>query len=430
MSNVLGDICTSLDKLGAAVNALTADKRVLSEWHGWNHPSLNVDDLANMPIRLAKKIRNTDFPSIDKDLLVDLKNVPSRLTALETKTLPYMFNGHGHTAVPAYMASIKWVENLFEPIFNSWEVIENNPNLIPKALKRKITSLEKQIESISLTTDNLDEYAKQIINAREAAESLPSDLEDLIEARKKIQNLLINSQKDEVKISTSKETVDTIVEDIVKQEEITKKLISNIEEAYNITTSKGLAGAFSDKAKTLSWSMILWVCGLIFALLIGANIGVERISELTNVLKEPNVDAYIILVHIFLSVLSLGAPLWFAWLSTKQIGQRFRLAEDYAYKASVAKAYEGYRKEASRLDEAFEARLFSTILSRIEEAPLRLIEDTQHGSPWHELITSKIFQDTMEKVPNLKQEFIKIIKKDKGMENKAEIKESIEQGTT
>lgn len=421
MNTVLKDVCTSLNNLGVAVTQLTADKRLLSEWLGWHHPSLNVDDLANMPIKLAKRIREANIQNIDEDLLADLKSVPIKLTSIQTKILPQLFTGNGNLAIPAYMASMKWIENLFEPIFTSWEVMEKNPNLIPKVLRKKITSLEKQIENISLTAENIDEYIKQILSAREAAESLPSDLEDLLEARKTIQNSLQSSQKDEAKILTSKETIDKIVQEIVKQKEETTKLISNIEEAYNITTSKGLAGAFNEKARSLSLSMLLWVVGLIAALLIGASIGIDRITELTTAIQKPNMDPSIILIHVFLSVLSLGAPLWFAWISTKQIGQRFRLAEDYAYKASVSKAYEGYRKEASKLDKAFEARLFSTILSRIEEAPLRLIEDTQHGSPWHELITSKIFQDAMEKIPNLKQEFIKIVKKDRGMENKAEI---------
>ena len=67
-------------------------------------------------------------------------------------------------------------------------------------------------------------------------------------------------------------------------------------------------------------------------------------------------------------------------------GERFRLSEDYAFKASVSKAYEGYRREAANLDEAFAARLFSSALTRLDEAPLRLVETENHGSPWHELI--------------------------------------------
>src|SRR5690606_11815180 len=105
-----------------------------------------------------------------------------------------------------------------------------------------------------------------------------------------------------------------------------------------------------------------------------------------------------------------GAPLWFAWIATKQINQRFRLSEDYAYKASVAKAYEGYRREAAKIDTIFEARLFSSALERLEEAPLRLVEEEMHGSPWHELFTSKPFRDALETIPEFRDSIINLMK--------------------
>lgn len=73
-------------------------------------------------------------------------------------------------------------------------------------------------------------------------------------------------------------------------------------------------------------------------------------------------------------------------MATKQISQRFKLAEDYDFKASVAKAYEGYKKEAAKIDKEFEARLFNVALTRLEEAPLRLVESANHGSPSHEFL--------------------------------------------
>jgi hypothetical protein len=115
-------------------------------------------------------------------------------------------------------------------------------------------------------------------------------------------------------------------------------------------------------------------------------------------------------MHIVLSLLSIGAPIWFAWLSTKQINQHFRLSEDYAFKASVATAYEGYRREASRIDPAFESRLFESALTRLEEAPIRLVGDDQHGSPWHELFASKGFQELMKAGPEAKEQFFQLLR--------------------
>lgn len=117
-----------------------------------------------------------------------------------------------------------------------------------------------------------------------------------------------------------------------------------------------------------------------------------------------------ILMHSLLSIASIGAPIWFAWLATKQVGQRFRLAEDYSFKAAVARAYEGYRKEAARIDPAFEARLFDSALTRLEEAPLRLVESSTHGSPWHELVNSAAFAKAMDTVPELRDKLAEVSK--------------------
>lgn len=97
-------------------------------------------------------------------------------------------------------------------------------------------------------------------------------------------------------------------------------------------------------------------------------------------------------------------------LAAKQIGQRFRLAEDYAFKASVAKAYEGYRKEAARIDPQFEARLFGSALTRLDEAPLRLVEIGSHGSPWHELATSDGVRRAFELAPEFQEKATSLLR--------------------
>jgi hypothetical protein len=155
--------------------------------------------------------------------------------------------------------------------------------------------------------------------------------------------------------------------------------------------------------------MILWVLGLILALMGGIYIGSHRFEMLNKAMSEKN-DVGYIWIQIFLSIISLGAPIWFAWIATKQIGQRFKLSEDYAYKASLAKAYEGYKKEAARIDENLEIRLFNSALMRLDEAPLRLMDTDTHGSPWHEFFTSSQFKDALDKFPDLKTKFLTVTK--------------------
>ncbi|MDF3348457.1 hypothetical protein PUT75_17150, partial [Acinetobacter pittii] len=71
------------------------------------------------------------------------------------------------------------------------------------------------------------------------------------------------------------------------------------------------------------------------------------------------------------------------------------------------------KKEAVKIDAEFEARLFNVALTRLEEAPLRLVEASNHGSPSHELLettglarlgnsASKIAENAVEKITNPK----------------------------
>jgi hypothetical protein len=126
---------------------------------------------------------------------------------------------------------------------------------------------------------------------------------------------------------------------------------------------------------------------LVGALAAGAIVGGSQLHQLSETIQASTAPT-IVWTRIAVSLLSVGAPVWFAWLATKQIGQRFRLSEDYAYKASISKAYEGYRREAAQLDEDFQKRLLASALARLDEQPLRFVEHVTHGSPWHELLGS------------------------------------------
>jgi hypothetical protein len=145
--------------------------------------------------------------------------------------------------------------------------------------------------------------------------------------------------------------------------------------------------------------MWFWVVGLVIALLAGGYFGAQRLQTLIDMFKDPNQSPSILYPNLLISLLSIGAPIWFAWLSTKQIGQRFRLSEDYAFKAAISRAYEGFRREAARIDPEMEARLLASALSRLDEQPLRLVETESHGSPWQEMMNSDLVKQAIKTVP-------------------------------
>lgn len=408
MHKSLEAVCAALDELSVAVtNAWSGDQTLCEAW-GWNCPTVTRHELAEIPKRLATRIREASPIEIEAGLLAQLNDLPRRLKHMQAQTLPYLFNGNAAQAAPAYIGTMALIQQTLEPLV-SWQLLQD-PKAMPAQIARRLRSLQAEMGQIVPDMQKLGEQIELIQEATAAAESLPTDLQALAEARKKIDQIASQSSELYGKIDERSSEAHRWTEYIERRKEAADKLVGQCEDAYRITTTKGLAAAFDQRASRLAVSMWAWVVGLLVALGFGAFLGSHRVELLSSAISNPDPQWGVIGMHIALSILSVGAPLWFAWLATKQIGQRFRLAEDYAFKASVAKAYEGYRKEAARLDEAFEARLFSSALSRLEEAPLRLVEHTVHGSPWHELISSDAFRSAMDTVPELKDKFVELAK--------------------
>ncbi|WP_157221640.1 hypothetical protein [Herbaspirillum sp. YR522] len=379
----------------------------MTEAWGWNCPALTRHDLAAVASGLSERLRATGAETLSPALEKLVLGLPKQLTFLQSQTVPFLFNGNCAQAAPAYICTMEYIEAQVASLFG-WEKVDNS--LLPPRIARRLRSINAQIEQLSPDRDALSNQLTLIRDAVEAAETLPSDLEMLTAARAEVARISDESAALLAKISSRSEEAASTADLLMEYESEAAQLVSQCEEAYRITTTKGLAAAFDQRAFRLGISMWIWVAGLLVALGTGAYLGIERVSLLSSAVSSDDPKWSIIWMHIVLSVLSIGSPLWFSWLATKQIGQRFRLAEDYAFKASVAKAYEGYRREAAKIDEAFAARLFASALTRLEEAPLRLVENDTHGSPWHELISSPAFQKAMETVPDLRDKFIEIAK--------------------
>ena len=384
MDKNLVTLCDALDELAQVVLNSSNDDRTLQEIYGWHHPAVTRHDLANIPRNLSSNIQKLEIKNINSELEELITLVPTRLKIMHANTNPYMFNGHGNQAIPAYISTLQWVERLTQPLF-SWEILQDTKAL-PPALTRRLRGIQTDLDNLIPNKDILSDQISLINDATEAAESLPTDLQSLKEARRKVSELEKESSFDRKKVNEHKSSIEAQLKAINELQGQAQQLVEKCEEAYHITTTKGLAAAFDQRARDLKNSMRFWVGGLLFALAIGAWIGHERIQILTTSLSAPTLSWGVIGIQIVLSMTSVVAPLWFAWLATKQISQRFKLAEDYDFKASVAKAYEGYKKEAAKIDADFEARLFNVALTRLEEAPLRLVDSVNHGSPTHEVI--------------------------------------------
>jgi hypothetical protein len=414
MHDVLDRICVALDETATRINALGPSSKTLREELNWQFPALTRADLAGLASQLAIRLREADISDVGDIEMSGLADVPRRLQLLWTDTIPQI-NGQP-AAMYAYTESINALERALAPFISM--VNSEDTRYLPAKIVSRIKAANRRIDRIETDEAGLQGRVEEINRAYSVAEKLPTTLQELDDARaeleeirSKIEKIHEDSTKIQGRIELNETLGDTYLLNMNKLATEAERLIKKCEDAYQITTTKGLAGAFDQRAVRLNVSIVLWVAGLLVALYFGAEFGSKRIDALSKLTSDGRPEWGIILMHVILSVLSVGGPLWFAWLATKQIGQRFRLAEDYAYKASVAKAYEGYRKQAEKLDESFAARLFSSALTRLDEAPLRLVEPDTHGSPWHEMLKSETIQRAAAMGPKFQEDVLDLARR-------------------
>lgn len=379
-------IVDALTRLGDALIAGTKESRSYLETTGWNAVAADAGDLAVMADELRKWIETNapDVPDQEQGEF-DVAEIEKRIDLVRTNSVPYLFNGNQAGAAPAVILSLYSIKAWLSSEWPEREVVGQAH--LPARIARQARNAKARLDAVDADIEGIAEKMKAIADAHAAAEDVPTDLEELKELRSSLLTTTAKAKAESDSVSTALTKSESIISRMEKSEKKVADLIAKCEDAYQITTTKGLSAAFAQRASRLGASMWVWVVGLLGALISVAYIGQDRIHALTALMTD-DPKWGIVTLNLLLSALSVGAPLWFSWVATKQIGQRFRLAEDYGFKAAVAKAYEGYRREALRIDPAFEKQLFSIALTRLEEAPLRMVETDNHGSPYHEAFSN------------------------------------------
>ena len=296
----------------------------------------------------------------------------------------------------------------FKDTFLRWEVLADK-KLLPQQLSRRIKATEARISSLDENCEGIEVKVQKIKDAYDTAENLPTYLQEIIDGRLKLEQLIVDANDNillirelEKEAKSNLASIGASLEKATDNANETDSLKAKCDDNLQITTTQGLAAGFDQKAISLSNSIKYWVLGLVFALFAGAILGGEQVRKLSAILdSSQQVGAGFAIINIVLAIFSIGGPLWFAWLATQQINQRFKLSEDYAYKATVAKSYTGFSKHATKFDDKTAERLFNSTLDRLDEMPLRLVDGKDYNSPWHEFIDSDAFKKALDLVPEL-----------------------------
>lgn len=363
----------------------------------WNLPGLTRAEFIEAAQSLVDLISDQGGEEINTVADARLQDYGRRLEFLRAHTVPQFWGGNGGQAAAAYMLTLDGLRRALTPALTRHE--HADAVIALRTITTKLRGMEARLNGLEPRTTSLGGMVERIEQAYNAADQLPTDLESLSEARRKIEDILRDATKDQGQLADIKGEATELGRQLEQSRDTAKGVLERCETAYSAATSVGLAAAFAERSSALSTSMWFWVVGLVLALVSGSYFGSAQLHTLSELVKQPSLTTSAVMLNLALSLLSVGAPVWFGWLATKQIGQRFRLAEDYAFKASISRAYEGFRREAARIDKDMEARLLASALTRLDELPLRLVEPDTHGSPWHELASSDLVKEAMRAVP-------------------------------
>ena len=396
MHEALKDLQNQLENLIEGLQSnIPSDEPFGNAHNNWSFPAVSRAELTEEVQSIIDLIEDHETDDLG-DFETRIRDYGHRLDHLQNQTIPHIWTNAGQ-AVAAFQITMGGLRRALSPLSDQDGIAESRRRL--SVLRRQLRGMEADLKGLEPRTETLVEMVGRIEQAHSAADQLPTDLESLSEARKEASKLVREVTRDRDRVAEIRgrgEDVEAVLNNSAAE---AKAVLVRCETAYSAATSVGLAAAFSERSRELARSMWFWITGLVAALAAGSYLGSDQLRALSEIFSAPEASGSVIVLNVLLSILSVGAPVWFAWLSTKQIGQRFRLAEDYAFKASISRAYEGFRREAARFDQDMEAKLLGSALARLDELPLRLVEEKSHGSPWHELASSDVVKRAMNEIP-------------------------------
>lgn len=348
-----------------------------------------------------------------------IKSIQTILTLLKNNHVPNLTSSP--TTYLAILNSLSVIDGVL------YDIIGHDGNAkalnIPRSLSAKSKAAQIHLETTLSNLEGIDKKVEQIRQAHDAAVDLPVTLQEIHELRTTLNNALISVGSHKNDIERLMNESQAALGKLTLRAEVADDVASRIDNAYRAVTSQGLAKAFHKKEDELRGSIRWWTTFLVASLAAMAYIGYIRFPEILKALAG-SPDWGVILLDMTLAGLSIGPAAWFAIVATKQISHRFKLAEDYGYKAAISAAYEGYRTEAQRFGEEFQSRLFASTLDRLDEQPLRFIDHDAGGSPLHEIIGSlakvinvKATKEFLESLPQMLERVRSTSKRDKSEDN-------------
>lgn len=386
-----------------------SESRSLREVFGWEAPPLSKGDLISELASIVDYIESHNI-KVDETLQTKLQQWRQFLNAWTKDAMPHLYHSsYWRSVINGFIAFLFIVKSDLTSATSNIPVEDLQKD--SKNARRRIDALNKRLMDMESDIDDLDASIKRIIEADNAAQQLPETLSSLRSADKEVSDISTRAKTSDEFIQKAYETAKDQIQYIKDRKSDIADILDRCNKALAYSTSVGLAKSFYKRKVELQLIGLAWTVALIGALVAAIIASYWRANQIF-VLMEKGLfsDSNVVIVNLLISLALVGAPVWLAWLSTKQVGYYFRLSEDYGFKASVSASYEGFRREAEQQDPKLEKRILASTIDRYEEPPLRFVDGRVSGSPIHELIQSAEFRDALKRVPDFGKEVIGMAK--------------------
>lgn len=410
MNSTLAELSTLISRW----ETLRKQRPTENDFTPWGYSGIKAEDIDGMfdawKQALESAVSRTRAADQSEERIID-----ATVSKLMRETRPHIDNAASH-GMAWLIQSTPFMANVASMAAHLSVVLAKRSDLRKALLKIAASNLNDNI----LSVEKIAPIAQQIIAQHEKIEEQKATIDAVVKAAEtvdeelaavkvkvladqtEVATLLTSATKNQTDLRQHADTLQTLIEssqatldeiteqksDADKQIAIGTELLANanaqLTKALQDINRQGLAGAFATQAQKVSGERLMWVAAFC------ASIGWLIFVAYSIISGTPGNGAPAFDPNSLLRGFPFAAPaIWLGWFSARQIGILARIQQDYAYKASTAVAFEGYKKEvASANDQALSKQLLETAVTNFGENPVRLYEKKgdDHGHPIEALV--------------------------------------------
>lgn len=253
-----------------------------------------------------------------------------------------------------------------------------------KTKHEEIVKLYDELFKGTSTTDSIEVTINDLVESSEkkveAIESKKKEIEDFYE------KVFGKESNPKSTIEGYKQKFDNEIKRINEffkaQQEKYNTQFEQIQSLLPGATSIGLAKAFEDQKKSYGNSIIVWSFVFVFTMLGMISFGIYYIVEIS---KITDLDVSKALIAIINKLPFFVPTVWLAIYASKQQSQNKRLQQEYAFKETFAKSYDGQKTQLEKLDITDEEanqilkNLLENLVNITSHNPSNTLESEKHN---------------------------------------------------